>query len=275
MIRYLEFWKLAQPPFEAGTDATFFFESQAHGEALARLRYFAADGGMGLAALTGEIGAGKTFLLHVLLDTLPVDRFVRVALFTARGSFEELLRQINSRLQGSAPLPAAGDPLTTFHRLLSDRVASRGRHLLLVLDETQFLDDDCLNALKCLTNPFDAGTPPVSILLAGQPELRPRLQALPQVHQRVGLAYHLSYLRREEVGPYIRHRLAVAGAAQPEIFDTDCADVLFEFSKGCPRQINRICKLAVDRACMLQQSSIAAKMLSLIVKDFEQQLGMS
>ena len=275
MIPYLEFWKLQRPPFEAGNDAGFFFESQAHGEALARLRYFAADGGMGMAVLTGEIGAGKTFLLHVLLNSLPTDLFSCVAIFTARGSFEDLLRQINARLRGEDASSAAEDPLAAFHRLVTDRVAARGRHLLVVLDETQFLDSDCLSALKCLTNPFDAGTPPVSILLAGQPELRPRLQALPHVHQRLGLAYHLSYLRREEVEPYIRHRLTVAGAVRPDIFDAGCADILYAFSKGCPRQINRICKLAVDRACMLQQTTIAANMLQLIVADFEQQLGRS
>lgn len=274
MIRYLDFWKLTQPPFEVGNDAQFFFESHSHGEALARLQYFANDGGMGMAALTGEIGAGKTFLLHVLLNTLQADLFSTISVFTARGTFEDLLNLVNARLAGEGGPAAAGDPLARFHQLVTDRVAARGRRLFLVFDEAQFLDGDALSALKCLTNPFDSGTPPVSILLAGQPELRPRLQALPQVYQRLGLAYHLRYLRREEVDPYVRHRLCVAGAGQPDIFDSSCSDILFNFSKGCPRQINRICKLAVDRACMLQQTRIDANMVQLIVADFEQQFGM-
>ena len=55
-LDYLSFWKLRNPPFEMVGDPKFFFESKAHGEALARLTYLVTDKNMGMAALTGETG---------------------------------------------------------------------------------------------------------------------------------------------------------------------------------------------------------------------------
>ena len=73
MIRYLDFWNLDRPPFDAGPDPDFFFESRAHGEALARLLYVTGDRAMGLAAITGEIGAGKTMILQSIAKSIEVN----------------------------------------------------------------------------------------------------------------------------------------------------------------------------------------------------------
>ncbi len=277
MINCLDFWKLVRPPFDAATDPAFFFESDAHGEALARLFYFVSDRSMGLAALTGEIGSGKTMTLQVLLNRLRPDLYDHAVLFTASGPFEAILGEINGHLRGDAAgsgVPAGRTAaVAEFRRLLREKIVALGRHLLVVLDEAQFLEPACLDELKCLTNPVDGGAPPVSLLLVGQPELKEHLRSLPQVYQRLGLIYHLRHLQRAEVGPYLQHRLNVAGSPRTDLFAEGCADVLFEFSGGCPRQINRICKLAVDRACLLQQPSIDVKILTLIIEDFKKQFA--
>lgn len=277
MINYLDFWSLARSPFDAVNDPAFFFESGAHGEALARLLYFAGDQNMGMAALTGEIGAGKTLTLQVLLGRLRPDLYVPVVLYTANGTFAAILGEINSHLRGewtgtAAPVERA-EAVAEFRRLVRERAANLGRHLLVVMDEAQFLDGTCLDELKCLTNPIDGAAPPMSLLLAGQPELKEHLRRLPQVYQRLGLIYHLQHLRQAEVEPYLQHRLAVAGAERTDVFEPGCAELLFSFSAGCPRQINRICKLAVDRACLLRQATIGPDMVAMIIEDFRQQFA--
>ena len=277
MSNHLEFLKLARPPFDAGPDPVFFFESRAHSEALARLLYFTGDRSMGLAALTGEIGAGKTLTLQVLAKRLRPDLYRQIMIFTTTGSREYVLAEINRQLRGSERGSDGPTDCTSlvleFQRLLRDKIIALGRHLLIVLDESQFMDEACLDTLKCLTNPLASGVSPVSLILAGQPELKERLRALPQVYQRLGLIYHLGYLTREEVAPYVRHRMAVAQAIHVEVFDAAGLDRLFAFSGGCPRQINRVCKLAVDRACLLQQQTIDADMLKLIIDDFAKQFA--
>jgi len=277
MINYLDFWKLARPPFDAGPDSDFFYESRAHGEALARLLYFATDRTMGLAAITGEIGAGKTMTLQVLANRLPPDLYRIITLFTAPESPAGMLAEINRRLGGvdtSTDENGSVDILRRdFHRLLDRYIVFAGRHLLMILDEAQLMSEACLDTVKCLTNPVGPGRAQVSVVLSGQPELKDRLRALPQVHQRMGLIYHLGYLERDEVPAYVRHRLAVANAGSLDVFDAAGMDLLYGFSGGCPRQINRVCKLAVDRACILQKSAIDVSMLRMIIHDFEKQFS--
>lgn len=142
-----------------------------------------------------------------------------------------------------------------------------------MIDEAQLLSEAALDTAKCLTNPVGTGGSHVSLVLSGQPELKARLRALPQVHQRLGLLYHLGYLAREEVPAYVRHRLAVAQAGSLGIFDKEGLDLLYTFSGGCPRQINRVCKLAVDRACMLRKTAVDSGLLRMIVNDFERQFS--
>lgn len=276
MIPYREFWNLSRPPFDAGPDPAFFFESRAHGEALARLHYFSSDRSMGLAAVTGEIGAGKTTTLRVLASRLPADVYRTLTIFTAPESPAGMLSEINRQLGGVEAGEAAHtvDSLRReFHRLVDRHIVASDRHLLLVIDEAQLMSEACLDTVKCLTNPDGGGGACVSIILSGQPELKARLRAVPQVHQRLGLLFHLGYLSRAEVGEYVRRRLVVAQAASPDVFDGEGLDLLHAFSRGCPRQINRVCKLAVDRACMLRKPAVEAGMLRMIVNDFEKQFS--
>lgn len=272
MMNDPESWKPARPPFGAGPDPDFFFESRAHGEALARLLYFAADRAMGLAAVTGEIGAGKTMTLQVLAHRLPPDAYRTITIFTAPESPDGMLAEINRRLGGGESGETTADPdalLREFHRLLRRNIIASGRHLLVVIDEAQIMNEACLDTVKCLTNPVEPGRSHVSVIFSGQPELKVRLRALPQVYQRMGLIYHLGYLHREEVPAYVRHRLTVARTAATDLFDPAGFDLLYDFSGGCPRQINRVCKLAVDRACVLHQPVIDVSLLDMIIRDFE------
>ncbi len=274
MINYRDFWGLQQTPFEAIADPEFFFESHAHGEALARLLYFAGDRGMGLAALTGEIGAGKTITLNAVKKKLRPDLYVVVEIKTANLTFDDLLCHLNAGLavRPSSVRPADRYDLTReFQRLMQEKVIQYGRHCLMLVDEAQMLSPEALDGLRGLTNFNEPGQAALSIVLSGQPEMKSVLRALPQVYQRVGLFYHLDYLAHGEILPYLRHRLAAAGAVEPDVFDEDCLEPLYRFSGGCPRQINRICKLAVDRTCLLREPRIHAKLLQLIISDFEKQ----
>jgi general secretion pathway protein A len=268
------FRDLCKPPFDMGCDPAYFYESRIHGEALARLLYVVADGGMGIGVLTGEIGSGKTMMLGVLRERVPRDRYRLISIPTAKFLFTDLLREFVLQLGGNATAATgAYDVARAFEQALEERVLARGCHLVLVLDEAQFLDPGCLEELKCLTNITRGGRPALTLLLAGQPELRDHLRALPQVYQRIGMVYHLNRLAADEVPAYVEHRLAVAGARSVLSFAAACSEPLFEFSGGCPRQINRVCKLAVDRALMLDRQVVDAALVQAIIQDIRQQFG--
>lgn len=274
-MEYLSFWKMRQPPFESNCDAQFFYESEAHGEALARLLYLVSDRGMGMGAMTGEIGSGKTMVLNVLGSRLRKDLYTTIKLHTAHLPFEHILAEINQQLRGKGDAATNDDKyyqLKEFESMLHNKVGSIGKHLILILDEAQFLSSECLDELKCLTN-YNQQESLLTIILSGQPELKEKLSALPQIYQRLGMFCYLKNLRYEEVFPYLQHRLKTAGAEHVDIFDEDSIDPLFSFSAGCPRQINRVCKLAVDRACLMKKERIDADTIRMIVRDIEKHFG--
>lgn len=271
---YLSFWKMRQPPFELHSEAAFFYESEEHGEALARLLYLVSDQGMGIGAMAGEIGSGKTMLLNVLTGRLRQDLYKTVRLHTAHLPFEDILAEINQQIASAPVNPAVGryELLKTFEQLLKTQIEARGKHLVIILDESQFLSPETLDALKCLTN-YNQTSQLLTLIMVGQPELREKLRALPQIYQRLGMFCFLQNLKQHEIAPYLKHRLTIAGAEDPHVFEEACIQPLYDFSQGCPRQINRVFKLAVDRACLLQKKKIDTQMIQLIIQDIHSHFG--
>jgi general secretion pathway protein A len=259
-------------PFDNTRNTRFFFASSEHAEALARLAFVAADGNMGIALLTGEIGCGKTLVQTVLRKELLASRYVSVVVENGLLSFDELLLEFTSQMRGQrimpADLPDRYSRLAAFKETLVEATSRGARHLMLVIDEAQQLDVDTIDALKGLTNIAPEQRNLMTLLLVGQPEIRSTLEHLPHVDQRIGMRYHLNALSREDTRAYVEHRLRVAGAAAQPPFDEDAMGALYAVSRGVPRQINRIAKLALDRAVARRLPRVGADLVERISADF-------
>ena len=66
---YNQFFGLKEKPFEITPDPQFLFLSDGHREALAHLVYAARER-KGFTVITGEVGTGKTTLVHAFLGQL-------------------------------------------------------------------------------------------------------------------------------------------------------------------------------------------------------------
>ncbi len=278
MLTSLNKLNLKQAPFEATPDTRFFYESSVHGEALARLLYLTSDRGMHIGVLTGQIGAGKSIVLNVLKEQLPSDRYKVVHIHTAGFPFENLMEEATTQLSGGRPLPPEYVAckyrlFNEFETIIKDMSANCMKHVVIMLDEAQMLLIDCLEELKCLTNMSDSGQCPVTLLLVGQNELKANLQKLPQVYQRIGMIYQLPYLEKDDILAYLNHRLAVAGMEDITLFSDDCVESLFNYTQGCPREINKVCKLAVDQVSLLGYEQIGKEMIDMVIKDIRKQFS--
>jgi hypothetical protein len=88
------------------------------------------------------------------------------------------------------------------------------------------------------------------IILAGQPELNEKLDSpeLVQLAQRVRLRFHLGALSKDDLRPYVLHRLDVAGADGRPIFEDDTFAEIFKYTGGVPRLVNTLCDTAMISA---------------------------
>jgi len=269
---------LREQPFDNTRDTNYFFASSGHAEALSRLSFLVEDRNMGIGLLTGEIGCGKTVTRTMLHRQLAKPTHIVVSLENCLLEFDDLLLEIISQMRGeratSAELPDRYSRLATFKQTLMRQVAESNRHLVILLDEAQQLSPASIESLKSLTNIASERQNFLTLILIGQPELRNTIRQLRQVDQRVSLRYHLNAMSFDETRRYLEHRLQVAGLQGPMPFDTDAVRLLFEASGGVPREINRICKLALDHARAHDLALLDAAIINSVTDDLRRHGGL-
>src|SRR3990167_2640850 len=244
---YERFFNLKETPFSIAPNPHYLYMSRQHHEALAHLIYGVGRDG-GFVLLTGEVGTGKTTVCRCFLEQIPQDTDVAFVL-NPKLEVEELLATICDELSipyidDSVSIKDYVDCINIF--LL--RQHANGRHTVLIIDEAQNLSADVLEQLRLLTNLETHEKKLLQIVLLGQPELQEmfRQPELRQLSQRVTARFHLNAMQAEEVGPYVYHRLAIAGAAEPRsMFPANVIARLHEISKGIPRVINLVCDRAL------------------------------
>lgn len=251
MSTLLEHWQLRERPFELVTDRRFFYQSREHEEALARLRYLVEERTMYAGLLSGEIGCGKSITGRVLASALDPRQFAVVMFENAHFRFAEHARRL-ARAAGlgdeAARARTAGQVYELVGRALEQLHDRDGRHVVLVFDEAQDLRADTLADLKRLLNFNDDGRARLTVILMGQPELRDRVQAHRPLEQRISLRFHLGPMNPDDCAGYLRHRLRVAGHPTGEIFPAEAEALLAMESRGVPRELNRLAKLALETA---------------------------
>jgi len=237
---YMRFFGLNRLPFESSPDPGFLFDGPAHREAIASIEYAVATR-MGFIMLTGEVGLGKTTVIRAFLDRYDRDRLLPIFVFHPLLSFDDLLELVSDEL--GLTLEAG---ISSFNRLRAIqreliRLYGAGRQVVLVIDEAQRLPEDTLENLRLLTNLETNQAKLLQIVLVGQPELEAILAQphLRQLDQRIVLKARLDNLTPEDSLRYLRHRLVLAGADDPEaVLSAGALRAIVELSQGVPRRIN-------------------------------------
>lgn len=231
---YLRHWGLAEAPFPLDPDPRFAYERTDHREGLARILFGITQLG-GMVAITGDIGAGKTLLAQTLMRALDGGGWKVVQVANPPRTGAALLGEALEAMG----VEAAGSTAVRRTAALRDHVATRrtkGRRLVLAIDEAQRLDARALDEVRLLTNPDGRG-PGLPVVLLGQPELSGRIARQPQVAQRVVVRFHLGPMDADEVDAYIGHRTRVAGADR-RIVSKRAAGAVHSETGGVPRLVN-------------------------------------
>lgn len=261
-MNHLAFFGLQEDPFRMTPDRNYYFPTKGHAALREVIRY-GLQGDEGFIIVTGEIGTGKTLMLRLMMDDLS-DRFETALILSPHLSRLELLLAIFQDIGLSIPTdrPASLDALL---RILNDHLyalAQQGKKLLIVIDEAQNLPDESLEQLRLLSN-FETDTQKLlQIVLFGQPELRDKLAQnnMRQLVQRVSIMETLAPLSKQEMVNYILHRFKKSGVYEmPRSFAT--TDLLWRFTKGYPRLINKIMSRTLLVAYAEKETRISRKIV--------------
>jgi type II secretory pathway predicted ATPase ExeA len=238
---YKQYFGFSEEPFGITPDPRFFYENPIYREASTTLER-GIEGRRGLMTLVGAVGTGKTTVLRRLVaQASPAVRFVLADYPPA--SFDELLSFISREL--GLPTPESRGRLEWIGALKEAlaRSHAENRVTVLLLDEAQHLSEETLEGVRLLSNLEVAGAKALQIILAGQPELRARLDqpALAPLKQRITFECRLDRLGYGEIAAYLEYRLSVAGYRGPELFGPDAVEAVGFYSNGIPRLINVLC----------------------------------
>jgi general secretion pathway protein A len=248
-VVYLDYYGLAEKPFNLTPDPRFLYFTEAHREGLAQLEYGVKER-RGFLVLTGEAGTGKTTLLRALLER--IDRGTEIAyVFNSMMPYDEILEYILEDFGVTASGSSRAQRLFALNGFLTER-CREGMNAVLIIDEAQNLDAAALEQIRMLSNFETVNQKLLQILLVGQPELKAKLQLpeLRQLKQRIGLRCTIHPLTAAETADYIRHRLRVARGDRRRFGVTSADDALFtdramariaQYSEGLPRTINVVC----------------------------------
>jgi general secretion pathway protein A len=263
---YNDFFGLSERPFSLVPDPDFLYWSDSHRRAYAMLEYGLLTHSP-ITLITGEVGAGKTTLVHHLLKNLPLDLTVGLV-SNAQGGHGELLRWVLMAFGHEAASPRTYvDLFNQFQTFLIDEYAS-GRRVILIFDEAQNLSREALEELRMFTNINSNKDELLQIILVGQPELRGMIRRpdLKQFAQRVAASFHLKALDAETVQAYITHRMRQAGSLQDVFSDRACR-LVHQATAGVPRLVNQLCDLALVYAFSYEQRLITEKEVQRVLDD--------
>ena len=236
---YTKFYNLKEEPFNLTPDPHFLYLGDSHRGALARLVYAVRER-KGFMVMTGEVGTGKTTLLHALLRHLDENTktvFIFNPLVGAKGFFKFVSIDLGIQAKDGTK----GECLLEIYKFLIESYG-RGRNVVLIIDEAHDLTPSLLEEIRVFSNFETAKSKLIQIILVGQPELNVTLN-LPQfrpLKQRISLWFYINPLDRNETSEYIRSRLYRAGM-ENFCFTEKALEEIFRYSKGIPRVINILC----------------------------------
>jgi type II secretory pathway predicted ATPase ExeA len=246
----LNFYGLKRMPFGKDIASVDLFQTRALEDSLAMIQLGMED--EDLLLLTGSIGCGKSVILRACMAAVDQNRYLPIYLRGNSMTQADLYRLILIELKVDPPRYLAKARLL-FYATMTDL----SRKPLVFIDDAQDVGQDALLSLKAMVNFNQDSRSFITVVLAGQPELRTLLayshfQAL---RQRIKLSIHLSGMDLAETCAYIAHNLKVAGRPSPLFSDSAMIEI-FKRSGGLARQINALCYQSIVNGAIARREII-------------------
>ena len=264
---YEAYFGLKERPFSLSPDPRFIYLTTQHQEALAKCQYN-IEQKMGVSAIYGDIGAGKTSLARRLWEQYAANDAYRFAMLVHPNfpSPFQLLKEIRREFGNNIPRRSLVDMLDDFQDYLVEQ-HRQGKTVVLVVDEAHRLKPPLFELLRQLLN-FETSTEKLlQILLFGQNELPLRLDRQPELKDRVTIFGALTSLTFQDVKDLVTFRWQVAGGQDRPPFTEDGLHTIFTFSKGLPRRICKLCDNALIRLSSAERREADAALIAQVAQE--------
>ncbi|HSB06256.1 MAG TPA: AAA family ATPase [Thermodesulfobacteriota bacterium] len=264
---YNGFYGFSEKPFDLAPDPKFLYLSPCLRNAMV-VMYDGITNRKGFISFTGEVGAGKTTLIHFLLGRL--DGKVKTAFISDSSvSFKDLLRNVFLELG----LKAVKGNNESLLGQLNDYLEglSEGEMLVIIIDEAQNLPNEVMEELARLDEMIPRASNRLQMIFVGQPGFEDNLNApsLRQLQQRISIRCQTRNFTEEESREYIDYRLKLVGSSASVAFTPNAISTILIHAKGIPRAINVLCDNAFLTGHGLSRKRIDAEIIGEVINKME------
>jgi type II secretory pathway predicted ATPase ExeA len=241
---YEKYFGFTKMPFSRDIDVKQLYMHEEFRELKSRLTHAVQH--RLFAAVTGEVGSGKTTAIRAMVDELNPSIYKVIYISQSelgpKSFYNEILEQLDI-----TPTYFKPESKRRVNKAVLDMYHS-GKTPVIIVDEAHLLSEKMLEEIRFLVNFNMDSMSPLSLILVGQNELSEKLSlnSMRAIYQRITIRYHLQGLDIAGTEDYIRTHLKAVGCSK-EIFTQEAINQIHVFSSGIPRKINLVC----DK-CLLQ-----------------------
>ena len=265
---YYKYYGMKEQPFQLAPDPNFIYLSKVHRRARAYMEYTVMNHDS-FVVITGEIGSGKTTLIHDLLANMDPNVIVAKIHQTQLDELEfyqSVLVQF-----GLKPFQASKvELLDMLNNFLMEKYR-QGKQVVLIIDEAQNLSARVLEEVRLMTGLETDKGKIFNLILVGQPELKDIIDSpeMEQLNQRIRFRFHLDALTENETKEYINHRLSIAGLEDGNLFTRNTIPLMYQYTGGIPRLVNILCDTALLSAFVDSKPKISVKMIEEVIMELQ------
>jgi general secretion pathway protein A len=266
---YLSFFGLCESPFKDNLDPRFLFLTpqleKAFSEVMDRIY-----GGNCFAVIMGEVGTGKTTLMHRLKRQLMQQGRPTAFLIYPHLNRTHLLDFIFTDFGIPCNSVETVDDWKRLENWLVERHCGDQTPVLLV-DEAQGLPTSAFQEIRMLLNLETSRGKLLQVVLAGELELEEKLNRVQMrgLRQRITVRCKTATLNRDETFDYVQNRLHVGGANSRPLFQPNAMDAIYFHSRGIPRVVNVLCEQALMNACADQVNVVTPHLVQEVARAFQ------
>jgi type II secretory pathway predicted ATPase ExeA len=266
---FLNYFGLREAPFSVNLDPRFLFVTPQLEKAFSEVMDGIHNRNC-FAVITGEVGTGKTTLMHRLRRRLMQQGSPTAFLFYTHLNRTQLLDFILTDFGIPCKTGETIDGWKRLENWLVERHC-RGQTPVLLVDEAQGLPLSTFEEIRMLLNLETSREKLLQVVLAGELELEEKLKRIRMrdLQQRITAHCKTAMLNRDETFDYVQNRLQVSGAKSQPLLQPDTMDAIYFHSRGIPRVINVLCEQALINACANQVHVVTPHLIQGVALAFQ------
>jgi general secretion pathway protein A len=221
----------------------------------------------GLTTIIGDVGLGKTSLLRLLYneyDDSP--EYTTAFIVNPKQTSETAFLKAICTEFGVKTKRSQRETEYELRGFLVEQYRE-GKSVVLFIDEAQQLKGPMFEQIRQILNFETDETKLISIVMAGQVELRYKLadRSKRALVSRIAVSSTLDALTLDETSGMIDFRCTVAGVKSP--FEPQAVEAVYHWSKGVPREAIKLCAMSVQYATLNELKRIPADLVELAAGD--------